>query len=138
MAGEQTITNRRSITIGGVTIGGVQSTVLADVANSFQKTVPGPSTNFEVDLGSIVLTNMKAIGISSNRACTVYTNAPSTGAPNETIAILANQEHIWIFGDLAANKFIATSPLTKLYITVPGTDDATVKFGCAYDGTPTG
>jgi hypothetical protein len=125
LAGEVKTTSSRTLAGFGMSVGGVVGSILSSSAVPFQKIVAAGSVNQEHDL-VVVIANVIAIGISSNQPITIKTN--STGSPAETITVPAGGEIIWVSGvDPVGSKPLGTD-LTKVYISVPGLVDATVKI----------
>jgi hypothetical protein len=129
MANEQSTKVNRSVTIGGVSIGGTVQTVTTDLVTAFQKTIP-TGTNTEVDI-TVDISTCKVMAIEADNDCTVKTN--STSAPDDTLALKARQPLIWADGDPSGLQFL-TADVTKFYVTT--TTATLLKFGSASDSTP--
>ena len=117
--------------INGVTIGGdAEQSISADEESAGSVTVASSQTNYEIQW-AFTLANAKAYAICADQDCTVKTN--STGAPDETLSLKANQALVWRENDPATMAFLSTN-LTKIYVTT--TPQTVVKFGHAVDITP--
>ena len=130
MAGETTARISRSVSVGGVTIGGTQQSVLTDGQVTLSKVVPGNTTDGRFNV-TVDVSETKVMAIETSKDCTVETNSASS--PSDTLALKANIPLIWVVGDAAA-AFL-TVDVTALYVTT-GTDDTTLKFVAAIDTTP--
>src|SRR5436309_13437389 len=103
MAGELVAVVKRSLSIGGITIGGVDAVLSPDSAVIFEKTIPA-GTDQEADI-VVDVSQVNCMGMTATKDCTVCTNDLSSGSPTDTIVLLANQEIIWKTGDPDALKF---------------------------------
>lgn len=136
MAGEAKAKISRSLTVGGLTIGGVVGSFPSDGAIVFQKEIPANSTNARITI-PVDVSTVIAAGMDVNKDADIYTNAPSTSsspAPTDSfVPQRANKAIIWSQGDAAA--LFLTADVTDIYITTGG--EATLfKLGCAVDTTP--
>jgi hypothetical protein len=125
MAGEASVTARRSVTIAGLTIGGVTETIAAESQREFQKTFAAGSADVLVTLPHTVA-NAIAQAIVADQDCTVKTN--SSGSPAQTFALKANQPLIWMYGQVAASKIFTTN-VTGFYVTCA--NETLLKIGIA-------
>ena len=133
MAGEKTISFTQNLVFSAGAVGGA-ITLTVDDQYFFQKTIPANSVNVEIDVGSVLVgATLVAIIVDVSANATVYTNAPSTGAPAETFVLTPNNPAYWYTGKVGANPFLTT--ITKLYVTT-STLPVTVKFAHAHDATP--
>lgn len=112
-------------------IAGVTSTYQGDAEGGFDGTVPGTTTNMEVDV-SFQHDDIVALCLYSTKALTIKTN--SSSAPDDTITLAAGVPLIWSTGDRGTNPF--TDPVTKLFLTNAGAAEATVKLRWLLDSTP--
>ena len=98
--------------------------------------VPDPSTNMEVDLG-IRSAGLAALYLLATKSVNIFTNAPSTGVPDNTLNLMANIPRIWTSSEGAnlTNPVVAAT-VTKIYVTLVGTGDATLEVRALYDATP--
>ena len=108
----------RSIQLAGRTIRGVEKTLATGVSDISH----GPETFTLATVNQLIslswtIANMKAFGMVADKDCTVYTNAPSTGAPAQTFALKANEPFIWYLGGPDPNPI--TANVTALYLTAP-------------------
>src|SRR4051812_39622989 len=105
MANEVAVKLSRSVNIGGVTIGGVDETVLCDYQQVFKQTVGAGVLNYRVDI-PITVENVRVSGIHSNQDnVTIYTNYPSTATnpgPTQTITLTKNVAQIYSINEPAA------------------------------------
>lgn len=131
MAGEVVARVSRSLSVGGITVGGTAQTVMADYPQGLQKTIPGGTTNAEFDI-AIDVSTVKAVGIETNHDATVKTN--STSVPDDTLALIGGVAMIWVTGDVASN--FLTVDVTKLYVTIPGSVETLFKLTLVGDSTP--
>jgi hypothetical protein len=117
--------------------GQVSSTSAPQVNNyeaNFEGTITGSATpNVEVDW-ACAFANLKSLLIVSDKACSIFTNAASTGSPDDTLALAAGVPLVWAPTGFGANPF--TANVTKIYITVTGTASATLKIRALLDQTP--
>ena len=130
MAGESTARISRSLSAGGVTVGGTVQTVDGDMCATLSKTVPASLTNAEFDF-NIDISTVKAIGLEVSHDATIKTN--STSSPGDTIAALGGKPMIWVTGDIAS--LFLTADVTKFYVTTGG-NDTTFKVTVCSDSTP--
>jgi hypothetical protein len=134
MANENSIKFSRSMSCAGVTVGGVDEIVLADVAVAFKQTVISGAVNYEVDM-PITKANVLAIGFHSTQNVTIKTN--STSAPVDTIVVAKNVPILYSVNEPAAGIPISAD-VTKFYITNASGFDAVVAIGVAEKQAPTG
>src|SRR5712691_672558 len=114
MANEQSSRVTRSLVVGTLTIGGTVQTVLTDAVVTVQKTVPiGANSRFDLALD---LSTVQAMAIEVDNDCDVYTNAASTGSPQDHLVLKAKQPLIWAVGDPAALQFLSDD-ITAFYVT---------------------
>lgn len=71
-------------------------------------------------------TKLLACGISATRACTVYTNAPSSGSPQDNIPIVAGQVLDWTLENDGLPRCMFSGSVTIIYVTPPIGGDALV------------
>jgi len=99
--------------------------VTSDSERNYDGAIPGSATpNYEIDW-AITAANLKSLMILSSIAITVYTNAASTGSPQDTIAIAAGIAFVWNGG---SNPFAGN--VTKLFITAGAVPAGTLKIRC--------
>lgn len=130
MANEQTARVSKSVSIGGITIGGIVASVVGDTAIVFQKAFP-IGTNVEADVNLIDVSRVTIAAIESSTDCTVLTN--STGSPDDTLTLKANQPLIWRTNDPAGALFL-TVDVTKIYVTNAAA--TVIKLAVLQDTTP--
>ena len=86
----------------------------------------------------LVIAQLVSIFMVADQDITVYTNAVSGGAPDETIALKANVPFIQN-ADIAAYFAGATNLLAtdiaKLFVTATGAVATTLQIRCVYDAT---
>ncbi len=115
-------------------IGGLE-TITSDTQFSADIAVPAPSTNKVINL-AFTQANLKSLCLYCDRAITLYTNAASTGSPQDTIALLAGQANVWSL----AHDLIGTCPfsdnVTVIYATLASGAAATLKIRAIADQTP--
>ncbi len=114
--------------------GTISNTTVAYTGNgeiNIDVLVPAPSTNYEIDLGSIVPATIKSMVLVSSLACTVHTNSPTTG--DEDIALLAGKQIVWDVDTVAAVPFSTT--LTKFYVDLVGTVAARLRMSILFTDT---
>lgn len=133
MSNESKVTRSVNISGGGVTVGGVTETILVDNVATFSKIIPAGSVNIQLVRPDVTIANCKAMAIGANKACSVCTNAASTGSPQDEIDLVANKPLSWLTGDPTANKFLAGN-VTDWYVTC--TDDTFLKIIIGEDSTP--
>lgn len=103
----------------------------SSIAHSLQETVTGSSegnhafqvaatTNNHATGYAYVQANLKSLSITSDQAVTLYTNAISSGSPQDTIAIAAGQVLIWTLGTDLIARCPFSGDVTNIYITNAG------------------
>jgi len=123
------VTGYSTGTEGQLTSGAVSIT--ADSQRDFHGSIAGsPTVNVEVDW-AITVANLKSILLLSDKALTIYTNAASTGAPQDTIALAAGVAVVWNGG-----AALFAGNVTKLFVTVTGAAAANLKIRALLDQTP--
>lgn len=132
MAGEAKITRSTTVQGGGLSVGGVQETLLSDSVKTFSKEFPANLTDGRV-VFPIDVSEVKAMAIIANKDCTIETNATDASG-GETLLLKANKALNWVLGDLAANKFL-TIDVTDLYVTT-GAESTVLKLIVGQDSTP--
>lgn len=133
MANELSANINRSLSAGGITVGGVANTVTSDLHVAFRKTIPKNTTNARVHVGAIDVDAIQAIGIEANKDTTVNFNKPGTSTPTDIVSLKANKAVFWFLGDITSAKFV-TVDFDDLFITT-GLEDTLLKFVCAIDST---
>jgi len=118
----------RSLSIGGVTIGGTVQTIATDLAQVVSATVIG--SDQEVDV-AIDVSAVRVAAIEADHDCTVEINTTSGVA----LELTANVPLVWSYTD-SEDLFLGASDITKLYITTSGSLSTTVKLGVGVDATP--
>lgn len=119
-----------------LTVGGdevlVRETIAADGdLPSISQVIADSSTNLEIAWQADV-SQIKSIVIASDQAITIKTN--STGAPDNTLNIVAGMPYVWRTGDY--NALLLTADVTKLFVTNASGSSATLKIRGNYDPTP--
>ena len=132
MANELIFRLRRSLAIPGMQIGTLLQELLADLNMSFQKIIPGMSTDEEIDL-VVTLADIQVIGIEADQDCTVKVNSVDP-ASEDVFMLTANIPLIWTSGDPTSTQFIVND-ITKLFITT-GDNDTLLKMIIGLDATP--
>jgi hypothetical protein len=94
---------------------------------SFDGTVAATSANVELFI-AFTLANLKAVALKSDQAVTIYTNAPSTGAPQDTIALTAGQVKIWTLQTDGSGGCPFAGNVTAMYVTNPGAAVANISI----------
>ena len=114
-----THTFTKSLTAGGVTV--AKSFDVTDGSNPrLSETLAGGTTNGQLAF-AFDTAKLKSIWILANKDMSIFTNAPSTGAPGKTIALKANLPYEWNLDDgYFANPFAVS--VTTLYYTTGGVD----------------
>jgi len=126
MAGEQSVSARRSITIGGLAIGGVPETISnGDTQQIFAQTIAAAQTNYAVAFPIDVSASV-AQAIVANQDCTIKTH--STSAPDQTIALKANVPLLWASPEPTGRQ-VFTVDVTVIYVTT--TPATTLQIGVA-------
>ncbi len=118
----------------GNIIGGTESATNNTEIN-FDDVVTAGTTDKEC-VWAITRANLKAVCLWADKAVTICTNAASTGAPQETIPLAANQAIIWNLATDLIGKCPFSADVTKLYISNAGASDANVKVRSLLDQTP--
>lgn len=104
----------------------VTKTVSGNV--SIEETVANATTNGLIAC-SFPATGLKMLAICSDRDVTVKTN--SSGSPQETWNLKANQPHYWCENDPGSAP--VAGAVTALYVTNASGADATLKLIAGYD-----
>lgn len=78
------------------------------------------------------VSQVQIIIISSDKALTIKTN--NSGAPDDTLELVANVPYVWHVGAYAA--FALGTDVTVLYVTNASGSAATLKIAGLYDPTP--
>ena len=90
-----------------------------------------PQGNDQGLVMTLDVSQVKAFWIQSDQNCTIETN--SSGAPTNTLSLLANKPYVWYEG--AYDAFKLTADVTQLFVTVPGATSANIKIRALYDPT---
>jgi hypothetical protein len=105
-----------------------QETVVDDtLLPAFDGQVAAGGVNVELFV-SFTKANLKAIALQSDQPITLYTNAPSTGAPQDTIALVKGQAMIWTLQTDGSGECPFAGNVTAMYATCPGATLANVKI----------
>ncbi len=115
-------------------IGGLE-TVTSDTQISADIAVPAPSTNKQIDL-TFTKANLKSLCLQCDRALSVYTNAASTGSPQDTISLLAGQANVWSLAHDGSGTCPFSDDVTAIYVTLASGSAATFKIRAIADQTP--
>jgi hypothetical protein len=87
--------------------------VTADTEQNYDFTL-ATGTNVELHL-AFTVANLQSLCFSASTACTLYTNAPSTGSPQDTIPLVAGQVLTWALANGGTCPF--SSNVTAIYVT---------------------
>ena len=98
---------------------------------SVDETIADNTTDGVVDI-AINVSEIKLLIMLSDQDMTIKTN--SSGAPDDTISLLANVPLIWTSDSYYTNKL--TVDVTKLYVTNASGSDASLKIEVLVDATP--
>jgi len=98
---------------------------------SFEETVATGVTN-QLVACAFPATGLKLFGICSDKDVTIKTN--SSGSPQETWNLKANQPYAWVENNPGAVPFAGA--VTAIYITNASGSEATVKLIAGWDATP--
>ena len=90
-------------------------TVTSDYTVNLSVSVPNSNNNPYV--WAITRANIQSLCIKAAAAMTIYTNAPSTGAPQDTIAMVAGQVFVWTLQTDAIGKLPFSGNVSELYVT---------------------
>ena len=129
MSVEHVIT--RSVVSGGITYGGRLS-VTAGAEAKIDETIPAPSTNLLLAL-AVDVSQLKSVAISCSRNINLFFNDPSTGAPDKTINLIADQPYTWDNLSLLTNPF--SVDIDSLYVTLASGSSAVLKASFLVDPT---
>ena len=130
MAFSHTIT--RSFKDSSGTTQSKSEVISGNIEWNFDQVVPIAANNHYVQV--FTRTALQCLEITSDVAVTLYTNAPSGGAPADTIPIAAGQVIVWTLATdtLAAGPGLVKCPfsvnITDLYITNAAASTANVKI----------
>jgi hypothetical protein len=90
--------------------------VTDDTELNFDGTIATSGTNIEIDW-TCTAANLQSIALFSDQAAVIKTN--SSGAPQETITLVANSPTIWTRAVDGAGKIPFSGNVTKMYVTNP-------------------
>jgi hypothetical protein len=93
-------------------------TITSEVAHNLDKAM-SIGTNVQIAL-AFTRSKLKSIVISADGPCTIFTNAPSGGSPQDTIALVANQVLIWTLATDAIARCPFAGDVTTAYVTNAG------------------
>lgn len=99
----------------------------------YSDSVSDGTTDDLVDL-AFALAQLKVVYLASDQAITIKTN--SSGAPQETINLLANVPLLWTEDDYQASSTLFAGDVTALYLTNGSGSAAAVEMRVLLDGTP--
>ena len=123
-----TATILRSYSDTSLTAISFQESVTDDtLAPAFDGQVAAAGVNVELAL-AFTLANLRAIALQSDQPITLYTNAPSTGAPQDTIALVKGQAKIWTLQTDGAGACPFAGNVTAVYATNPGVAVANLRI----------
>ena len=74
--------------------------------------------------------NLVSVVLYSSVAVTIYTNAASSGAPQDTIPLVAGQTKIWTLATDGIGACPFSGNVTALYVTVAGAVAPSFKLRC--------
>jgi hypothetical protein len=131
----------RSYQAGGQSVSGSNSMAFDGEAHAGPITVAFASPNLQVDIGFPYAT-LKAFFVKTSAATqlSIFTNAASTGAPDNTIVIPAGAGvYSWTYLDggsvtALANPF--TANVAKLFLTLATSGTCSVEIFALWDATP--
>ena len=108
-----------------------EATYSGGSAVRLQEAIAGSSTNVELAF-ALLLAGLQCLVISSNVAMTIKTN--SSGAPDDTLALVANVPYVWRIGGGVNN--LITQDITALFVTVAGSTAGELRIEAIADPTP--
>ena len=123
-----TWTNKISA-VGAATIIGTNTATGSSVI-SLSETIAGSATT-QISV-AIDVSALKAIAIKSTVATTLKTN--SSGSPDDTIVLVADQPYVWFTGDY--NASLLTVDITSIFFVVAGATAGTLTIEGVQDATP--
>ncbi len=106
------------------------ASITDDGAIDVDTTVPGPTTDKEVDI-ALDVSKMSGMFLLSDQTITLETNV--AGSPVDTLTLTAGLPIVWFTGCGLPNPL--TTDVTKIFLTNAGTSLATVKFRFLQDVT---
>lgn len=118
-----------------VTLDGLSSDKSIDVSGAMQVLVDGEAIAGSATTQLFVPLDVSAVvgfAIVSTVATTLKTN--SSGSPDNTLALVANQPYIWHTG--AYDTFKLTTDVVSMYFVVAGATAGTVTIAALIDPTP--
>lgn len=114
-----TINSSVTFAIPGGVVPATVSPIAGDLQVNIAATIPGTTTNQELDL-TLTLTTLQSIFLVADGALTLKTN--STSAPGDTLTFAANMPLCWVLGmpfpTSSATPF--STNVTKFYLTNAG------------------
>ncbi|HEV2122611.1 MAG TPA: hypothetical protein VGW38_07535 [Chloroflexota bacterium] len=116
----------------GRTISGVMSRE-ADGKYAASVSVPASTTNKQVE-ANFTFADAEIVFLKSDKDVTLYTNAPSTGVPADTIVLKAGVPKFYVKDGGMTNLF--TANVTAIYLTNAGNSAALVDIVVLNDVTP--
>jgi hypothetical protein len=97
------------------TVASTTATYSGDSESNFNETIPPSAANAEYDW-TLTKADVQSMAIFASAAMTLYSNAISTGSPDDTIALAAGQLIIWTHDSGMTNPF-SHADVTKIYVT---------------------
>lgn len=107
----------------GVNVLAYQDAVAAGESLNIDQTFTTGTTNQQLTSFAFVKTKLQAVFIVSDQNITIKTN--SSGSPQETISLVANQPYFWTTNGYFANPF--GGDVTTAYVTNSSGSTATLK-----------
>lgn len=83
-------------------------------------------TNVNIGM-ALTQADLLAVCIFSSTACTIYTNAPSSGSPQDTIHVQAGQVILWTLENNLIAKCPFSNDVTAMYVTNAATTSLKIR-----------
>ena len=103
----------------------------SDLTLGGDPSIAASGVSVEVDVG-FTLSKVKAFFMAADQNVTVYTNAPASGAPQDTIPLTANQEKYWDVDSLGTMSLLFAGNVTKMYVSNPNSVASTFSVRVLY------
>lgn len=120
----------RSIVTSGNSLTGA-TVVSADGQQSVAVAVNDSVSDLEIEF-DVLIADLKSIFILATQDMTLKTN--SSGAPPETLDLLAGKPYVWHEGSYFAN--LLATDITKFFVTNASGADGQLDVEALYDATP--
>lgn len=102
--------------------------ITADQGQAVSASIPASTLNKQLDI-AWAQAKLQSLYILASQNCTLYINAPSTGSPTDTIALIAGIPYVWLAQSGVKYPITGTSgAVTSAYVTTPATPTTPCDF----------